>query len=73
MNLQIKNSISARKNGLASMVCIILLAVMMVLVATESRALFRLHREVKFLEQQQIKQLHGHATNGLNQTNHDAK
>ena len=51
------------ESGLATMVFIILLAIMMILVMAESRALFHLHRETKFLEQQQIKRLNGSATN----------
>ena len=51
------------ESGLATMIFIILLAIMMILVMAESRALFHLHRETKFLEQQQIKRLNGSATN----------
>jgi hypothetical protein len=42
------------ENGMATLVFITLLAIMMILVTAEARALFHLHREVKFLEQQQI-------------------
>ena len=52
-----------RESGMATMVFIILLAIMMILVMAESRALFQLHRETKFLEQQQIKRLNGSPTN----------
>jgi hypothetical protein len=38
---------------------------MMILVTAESRALFQLHREVKFLEQQQIKRLNASTTNTI--------
>ena len=51
------------EGGLATMIFIILLAIMMILVMAESRALFHLHRETKFLEQQQIKRLNGSPTN----------
>ncbi len=51
------------ERGLATMIFIILLAIMMILVTAESRALFHLHRETKFLEQQQIKRLNGSPTN----------
>ena len=47
------------QSGLATMVFIMLLAIMMILVMAESRALYHLHREAKFLEQQQIKRLNG--------------
>ena len=53
------------ERGSATMVFIVLLAIMMILVLAESRALFHLHREVKFLEQQQIKRLNGPATNSV--------
>ncbi len=49
--------------GMATVIFIALLAIMMILVTAESRALFRLHREVKFLEQQQNKRLNPPATN----------
>ena len=48
---------------MATVVFIALLAIMMILVMAESRALITLHREVKFLEQQQIKRLNPSATN----------
>ncbi len=52
--------------GMATVVFIALLAIMMILVTAESRALFHLHREVKFLEQQQIKRLdHSTTTNAV--------
>ena len=54
-----------RESGLATMIFIILLAIMMILVMAESRALFHLHRETKFLEQQQIKRLNGPVTNTM--------
>ena len=42
---------------MATVVFIALLAIMMILVTAEGRALFHLRREVRFLEQQQIKRL----------------
>jgi len=51
------------EQGMATVVFIALLAIMMILVMAESRALITLHREVKFLEQQQIKRLNPSATN----------
>ena len=48
---------------MATVVFIALLAIMMILVTAESRALFHLHREVKFLEQQQIKRLNSSPVN----------
>ncbi|MGC9940997.1 MAG: hypothetical protein ABSE48_04135 [Verrucomicrobiota bacterium] len=43
------------ENGMATLIFITLLAIMMILVTAEARALNHLHREVKYLEQQQIK------------------
>jgi hypothetical protein len=51
------------ERGLATLVFITLLAIMMILVTAEGRALFRLHREVKFLAQQQIQRLDHSQTN----------
>lgn len=50
---------SSSENGMATVIFIALLAIMMVFVMVESSALIRLHREVKLLEQQQIKRLNG--------------
>jgi hypothetical protein len=54
-----------RQRGMATVVFIALLAIMMILVMVESSALFRLHREVKLIEQQQIKRLNGPQTNAI--------
>ena len=51
------------ESGMATMIFVILLVIMMILVTAESRALFHLNRETKFLEQQQIKRLNGSTTN----------
>lgn len=58
------------KNGSVSVIFVALLAIMMILVMAESRALFHLHREVKFMEQQQIKRLNStnHGTAGISQS-----
>ena len=48
---------------MATFICIALLAIMLVLVMAESSALFHLHHELKFLEQQQIKRLDASQTN----------
>jgi hypothetical protein len=53
------------ERGMATVVFIALLAIMMILVTAESHALFRLHREVKLLEQQQIKRLNNLPTNSV--------
>lgn len=51
------------ERGSATVIFIALLGIMLILVTAESRALFHLHREVKFLEQQQIKRLNAQPTN----------
>ena len=53
------------ERGMATVVFIALLAIMMILVTAESRSLFSLHREVKLLEQQQIKRLNNLPTNSV--------
>jgi hypothetical protein len=63
MNLPSPHPARRGENGMATMIFIILLAIMMILITAESRALYHLHREVKFLEQQQIKRLNGSSTN----------
>jgi hypothetical protein len=59
------NPARAAERGMATVVFIALLAIMLILVTAESRALFHLHREVKFLEQQQIKRLDASQTNSI--------
>ncbi len=63
--------------GSATILFITLLTIMVLLAAAESAALIRLHREVKFLEQQQIKRLNGPQANSapiaLTITNPDSK
>jgi hypothetical protein len=56
---------SSGEGGSITVIFIVLLAIMMILVTAESRALFQLHREVKFLEQQQIKRLNASTTNTI--------
>ena len=51
------------EGGMATVIFIALLAIMMILVTAEARALVHLRREVKFLEQQQIKRLNTSQTN----------
>lgn len=55
------------ESGMATIVFIALLAIMMILVMAESRALFQLRHEVKFIQQQQIKRLNGQPTNTVAQ------
>jgi hypothetical protein len=51
------------EGGFATLIFIVLLAIMLILVTAEAGALFHLHREVRFLEQQQIKRLDASQTN----------
>ena len=64
------NLVSPRWNerGSATVVFMALLAIMMILVTAESRALLHLRREAKFLEQQQIKRLNASQTNNVTAT-----
>ena len=67
MKLHFHPSAQPGEAGSATVIFIALLAIMMILVTAESRALFQLHREVKFLEQQQIQRLNPSAI--VNHTN----
>ena len=58
---------------MATVLFIALLGIMMILVMAESRALFNLHREVKFLQQQQLKRLNGPQTNSVSITSVNSK
>lgn len=57
------NPTGARERGMATLLFVALLAIMMILITAETRSLLHLHREVRFLEQQQIKRLNGPQTN----------
>jgi hypothetical protein len=57
MKIQSEHFVRHDDRGLATIIFVSLLAIMMILVTAESRALYNLHRETKFLEQQQIKRL----------------
>ena len=67
------NPARAGERGFATLICIVLLAIMLILVTAESGALFHLHREVKFLEQQQIKRLDASQTNSVAVIKSDTK
>lgn len=62
-----------REGGSATVVFIALLAIMVILVTVNGQALFRLHREVKFVEQQQIKRLNASQTNAVAVIQPDSK
>jgi len=68
-----RNPARAGERGMATLIFIVLLAIMLILVTAESSALFHLHREVKFLEQQQIKRLDASQTNSVAVTKPDPK
>ena len=53
------------ERGMATFILIALLAVMVVLVMTESRSLFHLQRELQLLQQQQIQRLDASQTNSV--------
>jgi hypothetical protein len=61
------------EGGSVTVIFIALLAVMMILVTAEGRALFQLHREVKLLEQQQLKRLNNWQTNSVAVSQPDLK
>jgi hypothetical protein len=74
MKIQRKNFINASERGMvATVLFIALLAIMLILVTAESRALFQLHREIKFLEQQQVKRLNTMPTNSVSLTIPESK
>jgi hypothetical protein len=60
-----KENFRRRKDGLATIMFITLLTIMTLLAVANGMALVRLHREVKFVEQQQIKRLSGPSTNSI--------
>jgi hypothetical protein len=57
-----------KRSGMVTVIFIALLAIMMILITVESRSVIRLHREVKLLEQQQIKRANPPQTNTVTQT-----
>jgi hypothetical protein len=61
------------ERGMATVIFIALLAIMLILVMAESRALIQLRREVKFLQKQQIKRLNLSQTNLMVATQPDSK
>ena len=63
MNIQFRHLGRGSERGMVTVIFIALLAIMLILVTAESRALLQLHREVKLLEQQQLKRLNAPSTN----------
>jgi hypothetical protein len=56
------------QDGSAVFVLIVLLSIMVILSAVNSKALFILHREIKLLDQQQVKRLIASQTNTVAST-----
>jgi len=56
---------SHRQSGSAVLIFITLLAIMLMLIAANSSALLHLHRELKLLDQRQIKRLDASQTNAI--------
>ena len=73
MKMHLSNFDQRRESGMATVVFIALLAIMMILVTSETRVLIHLRREVKFLEQQQIKRLNSQSSGASVATNLVAK
>ena len=63
MNITTNSLVGGGERGMATVVFIALLAIMMILITAESRSLWQLRREVRFLEQQQIKRWNAQPTN----------
>jgi hypothetical protein len=65
MKIQREEYYRAKDRGSATIVFISLLAIMLILVTANSKSLLFLHREVKLLEQNQIKRLDHSQTNAV--------
>ena len=73
MKIQSENIARKGERGMASLIFIILLAIMLILVTAESRALFNLHLEAKSLVQKQIKRLNAPETSPAGVIKPDSK
>ena len=73
MKIPHEHFVRRSERGMASVLFIALLAIMLILVTAESRALWQLHREVKFLQQQQIKRLNVTMTNTVSTATSEIK
>ena len=73
MKIQSANFNRKNEAGSATVVLIALLAIMMILVTANTKSLFILHREVKLLEQQQVKRLDGSQKNSAAISKPDSK
>jgi hypothetical protein len=68
-----KHFVRRRESGMATVLFIALLAIMMILVTAEARALIQLRHEVKLMEQQQTKRLNNSPTNVVMTATSEAK
>jgi hypothetical protein len=68
MKIHRKNFARKTESGSATVIFIALLAIMLILVMANGKSLFILHREVKLLEQQQVKRLDASQTNATART-----
>jgi hypothetical protein len=73
MKIQREHLERRSERGMATVVFIALLAIMLILVTAEGRALIQLRREVKLLQKQQIKRLNLSQTNPVVATQPDLK
>jgi integral membrane sensor domain MASE1 len=73
MKIQRKHFVRGNERGMATVVFIALLAIMVILITANGKALFRLHREIKLVEQQQVKRLNASQTNSVAVTQPDSK
>ena len=73
MKIQSANFNRKNEAGSATVDLIALLAIMMILVTANTKSLFILHREVKLLEQQQVKRLNDTRTNSVTTPSPDSK
>jgi ABC-type Fe3+ transport system permease subunit len=73
MKIQREYSVRSGERGMATVIFIVLLAIMLILVTAESRALIQLRREVKLLQKQQIKRLNLSQTNSVDATQPGSK
>ena len=65
MKIQHQHLVRGNERGVATFILYVLMLIMLSLVMAESAALFHLHREVKMLEQKQIKRLDASQTNSI--------
>ncbi|HEU6448076.1 MAG TPA: hypothetical protein VFV23_06550 [Verrucomicrobiae bacterium] len=63
--MKIQLNKSGGEKGLATILFTVLLAIMMILFVVNSQSLIHLHREIKLLDQQQIKRLNSASSNSV--------